>query len=299
MANELETLYRWYEEGGGGSAYDDEYPLPEMKIQYKDYAAWQCRHLQSEASKKQLEYWKNTLTGYETLNLETDRERLLKVSYEGDDVSFWFDKKTSALLRNAAQELGVSLYTVLLSGYYLLLSAYSGQKDIIVGTVIANRDYEEISGMIGFFANTLAMRQKVDTDDDIFEFIKRVGESAQTAQLNQDIPFDMLVDELEIEKDSSRHPVFQAAFSLQTVSSRLKNESALFAYNEKEKEIFDNKIAKFDLSLEMADDGEEINGNLNYATSLFERDTIKSYIETYQEIISQIAMAGEINEVKS
>ena len=186
---------------------------------------------------------------------------------------------------------------MLLSGYYLLLSAYSGQKDITVGTVIANRDYEEISGMIGFFANTLAMRQNVD--DDIFEFIEHVGESAQTAQLNQDIPFDMLVEELGVEKDSSRHPVFQAAFSLQTIGSMLKNESALFAHNEKEENIFDSKIAKFDLSLEMTDNGEEINGNLNYAVSLFERDTIKSYVETYQEIISQIAFSGETNEVES
>jgi non-ribosomal peptide synthetase component F len=239
---------------------------------------------------KQTRYWKERLNGYETLELATDKERPAQQQYEGEDVYFDFDKETSVKIREMAKKEGVSVYTVLLSAYYVLLSAYSGQKDIVVGTMTANRSYEEISGTIGFFVNTLAMRMELNIEDDMNELIKRVGESVRDMQSNQDIPFEMLVNMLGIKPSPDRHPLFQTVFSLQSMNEYPAEES---------NQIFENYIqnmnelgygvAKFDLSLTMTDDRETIGGSFNYALSLFERETIDSYIETYKELISQIA----------
>jgi amino acid adenylation domain-containing protein len=293
--NELAKLCRHYENGGG-------YPLGEVETQYKDYAAWQREYLSGETLEKQLNYWKERLEGYETLSLPTDRERPPRVCYDGDDVAFSFDEQTSGKIRRLAKELGVSVYTVLLSAYYLLLSAYSGQKDIVVGTVVANRDYPEISGTIGFFANTLAMRQEVDIEGDIHSFIACVGESVRGALLNQDIPFEALVSELETEKDPGRHPVFQTVFSLQSSGADQK-EYLRGIVSEPDQDIaaFEYKAAKFDLSLSMMEGRKTISGNFNYATSLFDKETILSYLETYKEIIAQIvglSAQGFFNEAQ-
>jgi amino acid adenylation domain-containing protein len=281
--DELVRLYRYYENGG-------DYPLEEVEVQYKDYAAWQREHVSGEVLARQLAYWKERLSGYETLNLPTDKERPARVCYDGDDVYFSFDELTSERIRELAKKLEVSVYTVLLSGYYLLLSAYSGQKDIVVGTVVADREYPEISGTIGFFVNTLAMRQEVDIEGDILTFIACVGESVRDAQLNQDISFEILVNELETEKDPSRHPVFQAVFSLQSSGEDQKEAlRGIITGPDQDAAAFGYNAAKFDLSLSIIESRKTINANFNYATSLFEKETILSYTETYKEIIVQIA----------
>jgi acyl carrier protein len=288
--NEFTKLYRYYEGGG-------DYPLEEVEVQYKDYAIWQREYLSGEVLAGQLAYWKEQLDGYETLNLPTDRERSPRVRYDGDDVYFNFDEFTSMKIKELAKKLELSVYTVLLSGYYLLLSVYSGQKDIVVGTVVANREYPEIGGTIGFFVNTLALRQKVDVEGDIPAFIERVGKSVRDAQSNQDIPFEMLVSELETEKDPSRHPVFQTVFSLQLLGEDQKESfNRIITDTDQNMTVFGYNTAKFDLSLAIMEGSKTIDGNFNYATSLFEKETILSYAETYKEIVTQMIGLSEQGE---
>jgi amino acid adenylation domain-containing protein len=278
--NEFAELYRYYEEGGA-------YPLEEVDLQYKDYALWQRNYLTGEALGEQIRYWKDRLTGYETLNLATDKERPQRICYEGDNVYFDLDDRLFLQIRRLAKELGVSVYTVLLSAYYLLLSIYSNQKDIVVGTVAANREYPEISGTIGFFANTLPMRQKINREQDVREFIREVGERNAEAQRHQELPFERLVDELGVEKDESRHPVFQVAFSMQD-SPQAENGSDGILENSAGLEKW-HRVAKFDLQMSLAESGRRIRGALNYAVSLFGRETIEGYVRSYQEIALQIA----------
>jgi amino acid adenylation domain-containing protein/non-ribosomal peptide synthase protein (TIGR01720 family) len=286
FSDELAKLCRRYENGG-------EYPLEEVAVQYKDYAAWQREYVSGETLTRQLAYWKEKLTGYETLSLPTDRERSPRVCYDGDDVYFSFDELTSGKIRHLAKELRVSVYTVLLSAYYLLLSAYSGQNDIVIGTVVANREYPELSGTIGFFANTLAMRQEVDLEGDIHGFIERVGASVGDALLNQDISFETLVSELETEKHPGRHPIFQTSFSLQSSGEDQKeNLRGILTESDQNIAALEYKSAKFDLSLSMIEGRKTLSGNFNYATSLFDKETIESYSETYKEIIAQIVGLG-------
>jgi non-ribosomal peptide synthetase component F len=257
-----------------------------VEIQYKDYAVWQRKYLEGEVLEKQIRYWKEKMEGYENLSLITDKTRPPNIRYEGEESRFELGEELSGGVKEAARNVGVSVYTVLLSAYYLLLSTYSNQKDIVIGTVIANRQYAEIGGMIGFFVNTLVLRQKIDWEKDTEAFIKDVGEEVLEAQWNQDIPFEKLVEELGVEPDPSRSPVFQAMFTVQSFDQDNDIAEKLFEKDQSHENI--NKTAKFDISLTMEEGKSGIRGIFNYAVSLFERETIEEYIETYIEIIGQL-----------
>jgi amino acid adenylation domain-containing protein len=287
---ELIRLYDYYQNGG-------EYPLKELKIQYRDYAVWQREYLRGGVLETQLEYWKRKLAGYETLNLLTDKERPARFQYEGENVFFEFDQQTGERIRAVAKEMGVSVYTVMLSAYYLLLSVYSGQKDIVVGTLNANREYEEISETVGFFVNALAMRQMVDVEGDIGELIALVANSAREAQLYQDIPFEMMISALKIQTGLDRHPLFQNMFIFQAPGEQKSDEesNALFVSSNTDHGGLEYSVAKFDLTLTVIDEGKTIRGIFNYARSLFVRETIDSYIETFTEIVGQIALSAKEN----
>ena len=264
-----------------------EYLLPELPIQYKDFAIWQRNYLTGNILDKQLMYWKKQLSNLETLNLPTDLPRPAQVDYTGEDLYFTLNATLSQQLRETAKELEVSLYSILLSGYYLLLQAYGNQKDIVVGTPIANRNYPEISDLIGFFVNTLALRQNIDNEQIISDFIKQVGKTVNEAQLHQDVPFEKLVNELNIEKDTSRHPVFQVLFGMQKFGSSSSGEIN-HLFEALEEENIHPKVAKFDLTLMLDDSENEISGSFNYATSLFHKETIQFYISVYTEIVKQL-----------
>lgn len=263
--------------------------LPEVSIQYKDFALWQRNYLQGEILEQQLQFWKKQLEGYETLHLPTDKTRPSQTDYSGSEICFTLEEGISQKLRDKAKELNVSMYSLLLGGYYLLLSAYSNQKDIVIGSPIAGRHYPEITETIGFFVNTLAIRQQIDDKEAISEFIRRIGKTMDRAQENQDLPFEKLVEELDVEKDLSRHPIFQVMFSVQSFGQGQLGQAeelmAPYQGSGQEKQ----QVAKFDLTT-MIDDAQAcIQGSFNYATSLFSPDTIERYIETYKEILRQFA----------
>jgi hypothetical protein len=277
---ELTALYHYYHGEGKES-----YPLGSVAIQYKDYAIWQKKYLEGGVSERQALYWKNKLAGYEPLNLMTDRERPSRIRYEGDNVAFEFDMEASEGIKKTAQELDVSVYTVLLSAYYITLSIFCNQKDIIIGIVAANRNYPELNDVIGFFVNTLPLRKEIDTEKDVYELIKEVGKEMLEAQENQDIPFEKLVDEIQEEQDVSRHPLFQVTFSFQNFGEE-ERAAELFLDGDTDEDL--NRSAKFDLSLIMSDTGGRISGIFNYAVSLFERETIENYLDAYKELVGQI-----------
>ena len=260
--------------------------LPYLKIQYKDFALWQRSYLSGNRLQSYLDYWKSKLAGYETLNLPLDKQRPAMIDYHGSDVYFKLDYETSVKLRELAKELSVSLYSVLLSGFYLLLRAYSNQNDIVIGTAFANRNYTAITDLIGFFVNSLVLRQEVDANISIESFIKAVGEEVILAQLHQDLPFEKLVEELKVVKDPSRHPIFQVMFSLQNFGGEVNGIHELVEPCSLGSSY---EVAKFDLSVFLNDDQDEINGSFNYATSLFNVDTIKRLVNTYTILLEQLA----------
>ncbi|REC69945.1 hypothetical protein DRF57_22760, partial [Chryseobacterium rhizosphaerae] len=258
--------------------------LPELKIQYKDFALWQRNYLTGDRLNSQLGYWKSKLDDFQNLNMPADFKRPPQVSYEGETINFTVDPKVAQSLRNTSRKLGVSLYSVMLGGYYLMLSAYSGQDDIVVGSPIANRHHAGLEDIIGFFVNTLALRENINPEQNLRDFILQVSKSVTEAQSHQDLPFEKLVEELGVEQDTSRHPVFQVMFGLQSFGRDTHDGEALFSPFEGE---VDYQVAKFDLTT-MIDDGEEtIRGMFNYGKTIFARETVNNMIGSYQYILEQ------------
>ena len=274
---ELSAFYQHYHSG-------EALNLPEMDIQYKDFAKWQRDYLKGELLEKQVRYWKESLLGYEPLNLMTDKVRPSHIDYKGENVYFELDERLSSQLKKLAQMKGTTLYTVLLAGFYLFLNKYTGQEDLVIGTPLANRHYTQLENLIGFFINSLALRARVKNDQSIGELINHVHEVMLNAQKYQDVPFEKLVDALKIGQDSSRHPLFQIMFAVQSFGN-LSSENDVF----KLLPIGDNyRVAKFDLNIVIDDSYEKFKGVMNYAVSLYEKETIERFIKHYIYILKQI-----------
>jgi len=287
---ELEEFYSYYNNQSKGIIH-----LSELTIQYKDFALWQRNYLTGEVLNKQLSYWKNKLADYETLNLITDKPRPLILDYEGKTIEFELDQGLSHDLRATAKHLGVSLYSLLLAGYYLMLRIYSNQDDIVIGTPIANRHYNQIEHLIGFFVNTLALRVTIDNPAiTLKDFIKYVGDEVIGAQINQDLPFEKLVEELGVSKDISRHPIFQVLFTVQSFGGGFANK-ILEPYHYPD---VNHNIAKFDLETSIDDSKDILKGVFNYRINLYNEDTIQRFIDTYKEILAQFGAILANSEIR-
>ncbi|NBT86105.1 MAG: amino acid adenylation domain-containing protein, partial [Alphaproteobacteria bacterium] len=277
---ELETYYNYYME------HTQSLDLPELPVQYKDFALWQKHYLTGEKINQELAYWQGQLEGFESLNLLTDKPRPKEINYAGNTITFEIDGITVIQLRDLAKNLKVSLYSLLLSGYYLMLRAFSYQDDIVVGTPVANRHYPQVENLIGFFVNTLVLRVKIDSHVSIKEFIEQISQRVIEAQYHQDLPFERLVEKLKVEKDVSRHPIFQVMFSFEDSRDVYKKEGILELY-EKADDLY--QVAKFDISTYIQDQDGALKVGINYSTSLFEEETIRKFFKTYFHILKQFA----------
>ncbi|WP_420574204.1 amino acid adenylation domain-containing protein [Kordia sp.] len=257
--------------------------LPNLDIQYKDFSTWQRAYLQGELLENQQAYWREKLAGYEPLAMPTDNSRPKQIEYAGADELFTLPSDLSNKLRDLSKVQGCTMYTTLLSGFYILLHKYTGQDDIILGTPIANRHYAEIQDLIGFFVNSLALREQLDQESTVEELLTQVQTNLIEAQRYQDIPFEKIVETLGVVQDSSRHPVFQVMFGVQSFGGETVCD--LF----KELPLKDTyAIAKYDISCFMDDSQDEIQGSFNYATSLYEKATIQRMINHYKLILAQM-----------
>ena len=283
-------LYTYYD------AYinnDVDFCLPALEIQYKDYAVWQRSYLTGEVLEKQLSYWKDKLSGYQTLELPTDYARPGEIDYRGSSQIFIVGGETSQKLRALAQRFGVTLYSVMLSSINILLSKYTGQDDIITGSVNANRHHRQTEGIIGFFVNTLANRTLLNKTQSFEDLIQQVHQEQIQAQLYQDLPFEKLVEELGVERDPSRHPVFQVMFGIHDIgnqdNSTDQQKNYLIPFQAEDAYA----VEKFDLSINIYDGQEELMGHISYATGLFHKDTIERFIHHYTYLLEQLAESPE------
>ncbi|MFN7610409.1 MAG: condensation domain-containing protein, partial [bacterium] len=243
LAREIASYYHHY----SPKDKTDILPLAGPALQYKDFAVWQKSYLNPERLQREVSYWKEKLSGFETLQLTTDKPRPPELSYQGDYLRFDLDEETSRRLRHTAKELKVSLYSLLLSGCYLMLKAYSNQQDITIGTPIANRNYPQTEDLIGFFVNSLALRASIDGNQTATSFIRTIGEEVVQAQLHQDLPFEKLVQELQVPVDPSRHPIFQVVFATEQISEHETKSLELLEPEELPQAAY--QVAKFDLTI--------------------------------------------------
>ena len=262
--------------------------LPALKLQYKDFSAWQNELLRTEAIKNQEEYWLETFAGeIPVLNIPTDYPRPSVKSIEGGRIKFTVGRKLAEKLSRLAIKTGTTLYMVLLSAYNILLFKYTGQEDIIVGSPIAGRPHADLRNIIGMFVNTLVMRNFPAGSKTYQEFLNEVKENSQKAYENQDYQFEELVEKLNLQRDMSRNPLFDTMFILQNMDIETIELSNLkiSPYN------LENNTAKFDLTIDAVETATEIQFTLEYRTKLFQKETVERLATHYLNILEEITQS--------
>ncbi|HEX2294298.1 MAG TPA: amino acid adenylation domain-containing protein, partial [Actinomycetota bacterium] len=261
-------------------------PLPELPIQYKDFARWQRKLLSGERLEAEIEHWRRRLAGAPPeIELPTDRPRPVVQSFRGameglPDLSGALSEELDAL----AVRRGATLLQALLAAFATLLMRHSRQSDIVLGTAVANRNRPEIEGLIGFFVNTLVLRLDLSGDPTFRDLLERVREVTLDDCAHQDLPFEKLVEELKPARDLSISPVFQVSFSLQDARAADFDLAGLEVDFPRVKD----DSAKFDLSLYVFEGDGEMYGEMNYSTALFDETTIRSMIAHYQAVLEAV-----------
>lgn len=252
--------------------------LPPLKIQYGEYARRHREWLQSEEAQLQLEYWKNNLANVPLIHsLPLDFERPEIGYYEGDSVEFEIDEDLAHKLKALCNTKGVTLYMILLTAFQILLSRWSGQDDIIVGTGVANRTRPELENLVGFFVNMLAMRSDFSDNLTFINQLEKVRDETLNAFANQEYPFERLVDELQPERSLSAAPIFQITFFLQNIVETASD----FCGVDVEYFDMDYGVSKYDLSLILWEKMNRIIGGFSFNIKLFDKRTIQRLADQF------------------
>ena len=260
--------------------------LPELHIQYKDYSTWQQGEEHQALVSDHKSYWLDTFAEEITvLDLPTDHPRSNHSNDAGDVYAITLDKSQSDKLRTLARAQGVTMYTLFLTIYNILLSKLSSQSDIIVGTPTAGRHHADLENIVGMFVNTLALRNHVDSNLTFKDFLASVQDKTLSAFDNQLYQYEELVEELELTRDTSRNPLFDVFFSY---NQQMQDDD----FDDSEIKITSHDVpytmAKFDLELDVIDQGENYNIMFSYSLSLFKAETIKRFSEFLQKIITEV-----------
>ncbi|MEH2435909.1 MAG: amino acid adenylation domain-containing protein [Nostoc sp.] len=275
---ELAALYNAYSQAQPS-------PLTPLPIQYADFALWQRQWLQGGVLQSQLSYWQQQLKDAPALlSLPTDRPRPAVQTFAGAHQEFALSQKLTQGLIQLSQKQGVTLFMTLLAAYDTLLYRYTGTEDILVGSPIANRDRSEIEGLIGFFVNTLVMRTNLAGNPSFGELLTRVREMAMEAYTYQNLPFEMLVEALQPQRDLSHTPLFQVMFALQNVPLSGVELAGLSVTSLMPK----STTAKFDLNLFMQNTATGLVGVWEYNTDLFDASTIERMTGHFQTLLEGI-----------
>lgn len=278
LTREFSELYQAYSTG-------EESHLPELDVQYPDFAVWQREWLQGGVLDEQLHFWKKQLSGAAALELPRDFSRPPVMSHRGGSLKSVISAELTAKLKEVSRREGVSLFMTLLAGFDVLLSRYTGVDDISVGTPIANRNRLEIENVIGHFVNNLVLRVDVSGNPNWSELLKRTRQVTLEAYQHQDLPFEKLVEELQPERDLSRTPLFQNFIGLQNTESQnlhLQGITIQEAHPER-------SIAKYDLQVELKESEGRVKCIIDYALDLFEEETIRNFSNHFLSVLETLA----------
>jgi amino acid adenylation domain-containing protein len=278
LINELSAYYQAISTGSSAV-------LPELPIQYADFAVWQRQWLTNQVLERQLSYWKQQLTGAPPLlELPTDRPRPAIQTFRGGTERFQLDGKLTSLLKKLSQESGSTLFMTLLAVFVVLMSRYSGQTDLVVGSPIANRNRREIEGLIGFFVNTLALRFDLSQEPTFNALLAQVRRVTQEAYDHQDLPFEMLVEELQVERNLDRNPLVQVVFALQNAPSSSWDLPDLTV----EEMASGLDSVRLDLEVYLWDAPSGLGGFCSYNADLFDAATITRMMQHFKTLLGAI-----------
>ncbi len=277
VLRELANLYESYRLGQPSR-------LSELTAQYADYALWQRKWLGGRELTPHLAYWKKALAGApDVLELPFDRARPAVPSYKGAVHVIRVPRSLGDAMRQLAREEGVTTFMFLLAVFQLALSCWSGQQDVVVGTPVAGRTHRHTEGLIGFFVNTLALRARLKGVGSFKELLAQVKETALAGYAHQDLPFEKILQELVPARELSRQPIFQVMMVLQNVAVDDPSLGDLRI----EKLMVEQTASKFDLTLMMHEADGELRGALEYATDVFDEQTIVRFAEYFVRLLEQ------------
>jgi amino acid adenylation domain-containing protein len=260
-------------------------PLPELPVQYADFAAWQRDWLRGQVLEEQLSYWKQQLKDAPpVIELPTDFPRSSDQAVRSASRVLTLPGSLSESLKRLSRQEGVTLFMTLLAAFKLLLHRYSGQADLVVGSPIANRTRAEIEGLIGFFVNTLVLRTDFGGRPTFRELLRSVKAAAMGAFAHQDLPFEKLVEELQPERSLGHTPLFQVMFALQN-QPRLSQDASMVTLAPLDCET---AAAKFDMTLVLVDTGHGIRARMAYDAELFRAETIERFLDGYRTLLESL-----------
>ncbi|HEV2765707.1 MAG TPA: amino acid adenylation domain-containing protein, partial [Pyrinomonadaceae bacterium] len=292
LVGELTTLY-------GAFLRGEPSPLPELEVQYADYAVWQRGWLSGEVLEAELSYWRTQLGGeLPVLELPTDRPRPAAQSYRGASEPLRLSGELTEGLRELSRRQGCTLFMTLLAAFDALLSRYSRQEDIVVGSPVAGRNRVETERLIGFFVNTLVLRTDLSGEPSFVELMRRVREVSLGAYAHQEVPFEKLVEELQPERDPSRSPLFQVMLALQNARGASakgaeggKDWGRALGLTTLESEA---GTTKFDLTLSLVEGARSVQGVLEYSTDLFDAGAMRRAVGHLENLLSAAARNPEL-----
>ena len=266
-------------------------PLPELPIQYADFAVWQHQWLQGEELAAQLTYWKQQLQNLSVLELPSDRPRQAIQSFRSATCSVLFPSALLASLKTLSRQQGVTLFMLLLAAFKVLLHRYSGQDDIVIGSPIANRNWAETESLIGFFVNTVVLRTNLAGNPSFQALLKQVRDVTAGAFKHQDLPFAKLVEELQPQRSLSHNPLFQVMFQLQNQAYELQNsltpDLAIPGLKLTQAWV-ELEATKFDLTWHLVERTQGLLAVVEYSTDLFDEDTITRMLGHFQVLLAGI-----------
>ncbi|TQV68007.1 amino acid adenylation domain-containing protein [Exilibacterium tricleocarpae] len=275
LNHDLSALYKSYKERKKAV-------LEPLSIQYADFAIWQKKWLQKNVLDEQVKYWKKQLQGAPALlEMPTDRPRPATQTYSGESYRFEIEAGLLQEVRELSKKSSTTIFMTLFAGFNILLAKYSGQRDICVGTTVANRQRPELEGLIGFFVNTLVLRTLLDDEEHVTDLLAKTKEVALSAYAHQDLPFESLMEILNPTRSLSHSPLFQVMFSLQNTE-----RNSLVLPEADVSPVFGGVYsAKFDLSMSLVEKGDSIMGILQYNVALFDKATVQKFVEYYKNIL--------------
>ncbi|MFT5756095.1 MAG: amino acid adenylation domain-containing protein [Alteromonadaceae bacterium] len=260
--------------------------LPPLSLQYTDYARWQRSEISQQEQQQQLLYWQENLTGYQPLALPMSYGRPAVKGYQGETERFTFSSKQIKQLKTLTKKYDVTPYMVLISLFYIVLHRFSQQDDIVIGTSIANRNQIEVEGLIGFFVNILALRQKLTSKQRFVDLLMQIKQSTMEAHDYQDVPFEKIVDAVDKTRDLSKTPLFQVAFTMENTPEATLSLADLTISTIP----LPTKSAKYDLTMNISCYGDNFSGDLEYSTDLFSKSAISTLLSSYLHLLDEVSL---------
>ncbi|CAM3824433.1 MULTISPECIES: non-ribosomal peptide synthetase [Flavobacterium] len=265
--------------------------LEKLPIQYTDFSIWQRMWLQGEELETQLSYWRGKLGSINTMiELPLDNPRPPVQTFQGGSTQLELPVELLNKLRATAKAYQVTLFELLLGAFKIILHRFSGQKEIIIGTPVNNRNRLEIEGLIGFFVNTLVIKTNLEGNPSFKEFLKRLQNELNGAKMHQDLPFEQLVQELQPDRNMSQNPLFQVCFNM-LITPEINNTNIHF----KKIHGVRNDTSKFDLWVNVIDQKEKMTLEVEYNSVILFKDTVIRFMNSYQNLLEEIVKDGDKN----